>query len=192
MTLKVFAKLFALLALLGILLLQLPDWVREHPQGGAFRLQGAHGSVQLQDFHGHWLVLYFGYTRCPDVCPTNLAIWANVFQRLSPAEREKVRFLFISLDDVHDSADKVHDYVTFFDQQFMGATADAEMLAKVAEAYGVKYRRVAVDSAMGEVLDHSSFSYWLNPKGEIKRMFNHATDPDVLLRVMRQDWQKIP
>jgi len=113
------------------------------PAGGDFTLQSWRGSVRLADFRGQVVLLYFGYTWCPDVCPTNLGAIAQALQRLPPPVRARVQVLFVSVDPERDSVQRLKTYTAFFHPQMLGLTGTPPQLARVAQLYGAAYRKVA-------------------------------------------------
>lgn len=116
----------------------------------------------LSNLRGQWVLLVYGYTSCPDVCPATLSALRRVKEQLGP-QAEQVRVVFVSVDPERDSAALVQDYVRHFDEDFIGLTGNPETIAKAAEAYGVKYEAVKVDSALGYLVSHTAFVYVIDP-----------------------------
>jgi protein SCO1/2 len=157
------------------------------PVGGDFRLRSKDGPVALADFRGKVVLLYFGYTWCPDICPTNLAIIAHALKQLRPEERAQVQVLFISVDPARDDLDRLADYAGYWDPAVLGITGTAAEVAAVAERYGAAYRRTEqADSAMGYLVDHSSFTYVVSPDGRLVDTLVHATPPEDVIEVVRR------
>lgn len=157
------------------------------PTGGDFRLQGKHGSVALSDFRDRVVLLYFGYTACPDICPTNLAIIAHALKQLEPAERARVQVLFISVDPARDHPDRLAEYAAYWDPAFLGLTGTEQDVAAVARQYGAAYRIVEQsDSAMGYLVDHSAFTYVVDVQGALVATLPHATPTAELLLLLRR------
>lgn len=154
-------------------------------QGGDFTLQSADGPVSLKDLRGKVVVLYFGYTFCPDVCPTSLALIADAMQQLTPAEQARVQEVFVSVDPERDTPQKLKQYVAFFRPGTLGLTGTPEEIARVAKQYGVVYRKQAVTSAAGYVIDHSSYTYILSPDGKLRSKLLHAATPAEMAREIR-------
>lgn len=149
--------------------------LRPQPPGGDFSLHGVDGLRSLSDFRGKWVVLYFGFTACPDACPTNLAMWAHAFGKFPAAQQEQLRLVFISVDPERDSPSHLAEYAGHFHPHFVGVTGDHEQLTDVATRYGARYQRVALTSAMGYTIDHTSYSYLINPTGQLVRMFTDSS-----------------
>jgi protein SCO1 len=123
------------------------------PPGGDFTLEGVHGTVRLQDLRGKVVLIYFGYTLCPDICPTNLAGIARALEALSAEERARTQGIFISVDPERDTLENLAQYVHFFHPEMLGVTGSAEVLAHTAALYGAAYQKVATDSALGYMID---------------------------------------
>jgi len=163
-----------------------PD-VADAPTGGDFALEGRDGSVALSDFRGKVVLLYFGYTSCPDICPTNLAIMAYALKQLTPAERARVQVLFVSVDPARDTPERLAEYAAYFDPGILGITGSDAEVAAAAARYGAAYRRVEEpDSAMGYLVDHSAFTYVIDQQGRWVETLPHATASEEILRIVRR------
>jgi protein SCO1/2 len=164
-------------------------WMRPQgsilPPGGDFTLHSADGEISLHDFRQRVVLLYFGYTSCPDVCPTNLANLAASLKRLSNKGRQSVQVIFISVDPDRDTPAHLKQYTAFFDPSFIGVTSDAATVAKVARAYGVSYKKVEYPGAMGYLVDHSSLTYVIGPNGKLRETLPHAAPKDQITSVVR-------
>lgn len=189
---KALPTLLALLLfvlLVWLLLYWQPDRVipmSSPPRGGDFTLNSLAGPVTLQDFQDRVVLIYFGYTFCPDVCPTNLGFIAAALEQLRPNELKKVQGLFISVDPERDTLEKLADYAGYFHPGIMGATASPETLVEVAGRYGAVYRKVDHATADGGYLvDHSSFTYVVGPQGKLRKILDHATSPEEIVAVVR-------
>lgn len=156
------------------------------PPGGDFTLQSADGPVSLQALRGKVVLLYFGYTWCPDICPTNLAYIAAALQQLTPQELAGTRVLFISVDPQRDTPQRLTEYAAYFHPAITGITGSDAQIAEVARLYGASYRRTEQDSATGYVVDHSAYTYVVAPDGRLADTLDHATDPSrISARVRR-------
>src|SRR5574343_1567339 len=102
------------------------------PVGGDFTLQSADGPVSLHDFRGKLVLLYFGYTFCPDICPTSLTATAAGLQQLTPEEARRVAMLFVSVDPKRDTPAHLKEYAAFFHPNITGATGTPEVIAGIA------------------------------------------------------------
>ncbi|MCE9550152.1 MAG: SCO family protein [Betaproteobacteria bacterium] len=129
-----------------------------------FNLTDPNGKLRrLSDFKGKVVVVFFGYTHCPEICPTTLADLAQVM-RLLGKDAEKVQVLFVTLDPERDTPKILAEYVPFFHPSFLGLYGDAQTTAQVAKTFGVNYeKRVAKGSYM---LDHSDGTYLIGANGK--------------------------
>ena len=134
-----------------------------------------------RDFRGGFMLIYFGYTFCPDICPTELLIMGQAIDRLGPAG-ERVQPIFITIDPGRDTAGSLRKYVGNFHPRLIGLGGTAGQVAAAAKAYGVFYSKASAAAGTdgpGEYLmDHSSFVYLVGPKGRVRTMFSRGTDPD--------------
>jgi len=155
--------------------------------GGDFELQSASGPVSLADFRGHPVVMYIGYASCPDVCPTSLAVMAQGFRRLAPAEQAEVRGIFISVDPQRDTPGKLAEYSAFFHPNLVGLTGSREQIDRVVKQYGAYYRIAELDnSALGYAVDHSSRLYLIDADGRLAEVLSHSITPDELAAKLRR------
>jgi len=156
------------------------------PQGGDFTLEAASGPVDLASLRGQVVLIYFGYTLCPDICPTNLAMMAGALKAMTPAERERVRGLFVSVDPERDDPQRLAQYAAYFHPNILGVTGNPEQVARAAALYGAIYRRVVqADSAMAYLVDHSADTYVVDTQGRWVHTFPHATPATELLAYIR-------
>ncbi len=133
------------------------DFVLDSSQGGQF---------QLTDHRGKFVMIFFGYTFCPDVCPATLFEMKQVKQGLKE-KADWVEFVFITVDPERDTAEQLGRYLTSFDDSFYGLSASEERLSQVWNDYGV-YREIQEsNSAIGYLVDHTSRLYLINPDGEL-------------------------
>lgn len=155
--------------------------------GGDFTLQSAAGPVSLHDYRGKLVLIYFGYTYCPDVCPTSLAATAEGLKQLTPEELAKVAMIFISVDPKRDTPARLKEYAEFFHPAIVGVTGSAEAIAEIAKRYGVFYAEQKVDTAGGGyVVDHSSDTFVVAPDGAVVSKIAHATPPDQVALAIRK------
>jgi protein SCO1 len=138
------------------------------PKGSSvhFALTGPDGRVATeQSFRGKWLVIYFGYTSCPDICPTTMMELAQALQALGP-RAAKVQALFISVDPQHDKPDLLAEYLKSFDPNFVGLTGTSAQISAAAKSFNVFYERHDADDG-NYTYDHSSYLYLVDPGGEL-------------------------
>ncbi len=164
----------------------LSDVIEAAPRGGDFTLMSADGPFRLQDQRGKVVLIYFGYTSCPDVCPTNLAIMAQALNELSAEELARVQGLFVSVDPARDKVDLLKKYAHHFHDTMQGVTGSPEEIAEVAKHYGVAYRKVEGDSEVGYMVDHSSNTFIVAPDGSLYAMLPHAAPAQEILKITRE------
>jgi protein SCO1/2 len=133
-------------------------------------LVGPHGgAVPLRDLVGRWLWVYFGFTHCPDACPTALAGASREYRALGePAERLAV--VFVSLDPQRDTPRRLATYVPLFHHQLVGLTGTSAAIAEVVRAFGVEYRRHE-SAPMGPAIDHTGYVHAVDPAGIIRAIY---------------------
>ena len=159
------------------------------PIGGPFALTAHDGrAVTDQTFRGKWLLVYFGYTHCPDVCPTTLADIAELLEQLGPLA-EKVQPLFITIDPERDATATVAEFVGAFDRRIIGLTGTPAEIAAAAKQYRVYYKKLPAEAASDNYLmEHSSFIYVMNPDGKYVTLFSpqQGQKPDQMASQLRQ------
>lgn len=155
--------------------------------GGDFTLQSASGPVSLKDYQGKVVLVYFGYTYCPDICPTSLVSTAAGLNLLKPEELAKVAMLFISVDPERDTPARLKEYAEFFHPAIVGVTGTPENLAEIAKRYGVFYAKQKVATAGdGYVVDHSADTYVVGRDGKLVSKIAHAAPPvDVVAEIRK-------
>ena len=155
------------------------------PSGGDFTLQGKNGPVALKDYRGKVVLLYFGYTFCPDVCPTSLSLMAQALSSLTPAERERVQGIFISVDPERDTLDRLKEYAPFFHPSIIGITGTPDQVATVAGQYGASYMKQKANADGQYAVDHSSITYVIDAQGKLVASLPHASPPDQIVDAVR-------
>jgi protein SCO1/2 len=153
------------------------------PIGGPFALIDHTGKLRTdEDFRGELLLIYFGYSYCPDVCPTDLLQIGLALDGLG-AGAEAVQPLFITLDPERDTAVHLAEYVPFFHPRLIGLTGSAEQIRRVALAYKVYYAKYPPDSS-DYVIDHSSFIYLVDKAGKYIGFFPSGTTADRMIEII--------
>ncbi len=164
-----------------------PLTVSSQSEGGEFTLQSLSGPVSLKDYRGKVTLLYFGYTMCPDVCPTNLSMMSNALMQLSDKELSQVQPIFISVDPKRDTMERLAEYSNYFHPSIIGASDTPEIIKELADRYGVAYQLVVQDaSATNYVVDHSSETYVIDPQGKLVERLEHAAPPAEILAVIKK------
>jgi protein SCO1/2 len=153
--------------------------------GKDFSLQDPSGRTRtLADFRGKAVVIFFGYTQCPDVCPTTLATLAQAMKDLG-ADADRVQVLFITVDPDRDTADLLSKYVPSFDPRFLGLRGDADATARTAKEFKVLYQKVPGPTPGSYTMDHSAGSYVFDPKGRLRLFVSNAQGADVYAHDLR-------
>ncbi len=148
--------------------------------GGPFTLVDHTGrTVTERDFAGRALLVYFGFTYCPDVCPTELGTIAAALDAMGPAA-ERVTPVFISIDPERDTPEAMADYVSRFHPRMVGLTGSAEQVAQAARAYRVYYAKVQPRDTTAYLMDHSSFIYFVGPDARVRSLFRPESTPEAI------------
>ncbi|MEJ2764972.1 SCO family protein [Photobacterium sp. MCCC 1A19761] len=133
-------------------------------------------------------VVYFGYTHCPDVCPTSLAVLSAALKKLDNDTRKQLWPIFITLDPERDTPEKSAQYAQYFHQDIIGMTGTAEQTKALAQKYGVLYMRTELkDSALEYAVDHSSYFYLLQPDGTLVDKVQHTLNPVILVDAINKN-----
>ena len=136
------------------------------PSGGEFTLSSTRGSINLGDLEGKVVMLFFGYTSCPDVCPLSLAKISACLSSLGAEQAQDVGALFITLDPGRDTAERMHQYAGFFHPGIIGLTGSKGTIDELTARYGVTYeRRQSPESALGYTISHSDTILLLDRDG---------------------------
>jgi protein SCO1/2 len=153
--------------------------------GGPFRLVDQNGkAVTDADLKGKWSLVYFGYTHCPDACPTALNDIAIALDQLGP-KREAVRSVFITVDPERDTPEVLKDYVTSFDAQILALSGSPEEIARAAKAYRVYYAKHP-EPGGDYSMDHSSVIYVMDPEGRFTASFTHQSTPEEIAERLKK------
>lgn len=140
----------------------------------------------LQDFRGKLVVVFFGYTQCPDVCPTTMAKMATVMKELGPASKD-VQVLFITLDPERDTQELLNAYVPAFHPSFIGLRGDAEATARTAKEFKVFYAKTpSGDDPKNYMVDHMTGSYVFDREGRVRLLVRHEAEPGAIASDLRQ------
>lgn len=156
------------------------------PTGGDFTLQSASGPVSLTDHRGKVVLLYFGYTYCPDICPTSLTATAQGLAGLAPAELARVQMIFVSVDPDRDTPERLKDYAPFFHPSIIGVTGTKAQIDDVARRYGASYAKQEIAGVANYVVDHSALTYVIAPDGRLVGSLPHAASPQQVTAEIRK------
>lgn len=139
--------------------------------GGDFTLTDQHGNaLSLADFRGKVVVLSFGYTHCPDICPTTMLTMQRLLKLLGD-EADKVQVLFITLDPERDTQERLRAYMDYFNPGFIAFSGSLDEIGKVAKQYGTRFEKEAVDDNGEYSIAHTGVIYLLDQKGRIRAFF---------------------
>lgn len=154
--------------------------------GGPFTLTDQYGRTRTDaDFRGQYMFVYFGYTFCPDVCPTELSAMTQAMDMLPAATQKKITPIFITIDPQRDTVKQMKAYVANFHPRMVGLTGTPEQIARVAKEYRVYY---AKDKNNGEtsdyLMDHSSIIFLMDPEGHYVTHFTPNTTPETIAKIL--------
>ena len=153
--------------------------------GGPFSLTDQNGrTVTDQDFKGSPFLVFFGFTHCPDICPTTMFEISEIFKKLGPAG-ERVRALFVTVDPERDTPKALKDYLSSFDPRIVGVTGDEAAIAAVAKAYRAYYKRVPLAEG-GYTMDHTAIIYLMGKDGRFVTPFSLKRTTDAAAAELRK------
>lgn len=138
----------------------------------------------LADFRGKAVVIFFGYTQCPDVCPTTMAEMSSVMKKLG-TDADKVQVLFVTLDPVRDTQALLAAYVPNFDRRFLGLRGDQAATDKVAQEFKVFYQKVEGKTPESYTIDHTAGSYVFDPAGHIRLFLRNGAKVDSVVHDLK-------
>jgi protein SCO1/2 len=154
--------------------------------GGPFHLVDHTGkAVTEQDFRGRYMLIYFGYSFCPDVCPTTLGVMAEALQKLG-SDSSRVVPIFITIDPERDTPELLKGYVGNFGPTFIGLTGTPDQIAQVARAYRVYYQKVPSKDGAPYLMDHSSIVYLLDRNGRFVTHFTHEAKAEQIAAAVQK------
>jgi protein SCO1/2 len=140
---------------------------------------------RLADYRGKVVLVFFGFTQCPDVCPTALARQAQVMQLLA-SDADRVQVIFISVDPERDSDEILRAYTSGFDPRFTGWRFDLDTTARLAREFKVFYTKVPLkDSALGYTIDHTALTFVFDPRGQIRLAVRHEQSAESVAADLR-------
>lgn len=138
----------------------------------------------MADFRGKAVVIFFGYTQCPDVCPTTMTGMAEAMKLLGP-EASKVQVLFVTVDPERDTPQLLAQYVPVFHPSFLGLYADEQTLAKTAMDFRIFYKKQPGGSPTTYTVDHTAGSYIYDPQGRLRLYIKHGEKPEVIAKDLK-------
>jgi protein SCO1 len=157
--------------------------------GGPFKLIDQHGkTVTDRDFRGRHMLIFFGFTHCPDICPAELQVISQSLDALG-ADADKVVPIFVTVDPERDTPEVMGEYVKNFGTRFVGLTGSPEAIAEAAKAYRVAFSQFEYKRQDGEYsysVDHTTLAYLMSPEGEYVTHFNYGTPADKMTETLRR------
>jgi cytochrome oxidase Cu insertion factor (SCO1/SenC/PrrC family) len=162
-------------------------WNRE-PIGGPFALTDQHGRRRTDaDFRGRLMLVYFGYTFCPDICPLGLTTVSDAIDRLPAEIQDEVVPLFITVDPARDTVEVMREYVGSFSPRLIGLTGNEAAIASTLRAYRVYARKSDAETGDGRYLvDHSTFTYLMGRDGKYLAHFGHSTTSEEMAKQLEE------
>lgn len=157
--------------------------------GGPFSLTDHTGQAVTQDIlKGKVSLVYFGYSFCPDICPTDLQLIGQALDQLSAGELASTQALFVSIDPERDTAEQLAGYVSLFHPSLRGLTGTPEQIAEAARSYRAYYKKVSAEEAgtTDYLMDHSAFIYLMDRNGDFVRVFGHGVNPAEMVEWVRK------
>lgn len=146
-----------------------------------FKLTDHNGQVRtLADFKGKAVAVFFGYTHCPDVCPTTLADFAAALKILGPDEAARVQVIFVTVDPERDTPEMLRQFVPAFNPSFLGMYTDAASLALLAKEYKVVFQKTAQKGPGDYLIDHSAGTYVYDPQGRLRLLMPYGSPPEAI------------
>ena len=160
--------------------------------GGPFSLINQHGERMTEkDFSGRFMLIYFGYTYCPDFCPLSLSTMTEALDLLDHGRAEQVTPIFISIDPARDTVEQLNDYVPNFHPRLIGLTGTDEEVNAAARAYRIYHAIPPHDDEDDTyAVDHSTFIYLMAPDGTYRTHFNHNASPEEIAERLKDETKK--
>jgi protein SCO1/2 len=153
--------------------------------GGPFQLTDDKGhSVTDASYRGRWMLVFFGYTNCPDECPLTLQKMATALHDLGPLA-DRIAPMFITIDPMRDTSERLANYLENFDTRINGLTGNDKQIAAVAKAYRVYYEPGRNEESGADLVSHSTFLYLMDPSGKLNALFSQDVTPEKLTAALR-------
>lgn len=156
------------------------------PAGADFVLESVDGPVDSRAYRGKVLLVYFGYSNCPDLCPAALAVGGQALNALSPAERQRVKLFMVSVDPERDTVRHLKNYTAFFHSEMIGITGSPAEIASLAKAYGAGYIKQPAKADGSYAVDHTVSTYVVDTKGKLAAVLDHGATPEAVIASVRK------
>ncbi len=159
------------------------DQRAQYLPGGDFTLKRNQQPFSLSSLRGSPVILYFGYTHCPDICPVGLAVIRDALK--SSPTFASVNVVFITVDPLRDTPERLNEYVSFFDPRIIPLSGTEEQIREVAKSYGTYFMRSELGGAEDYTVDHTAYFYLIDQAGNLIRVLDHATDASALAEALK-------
>lgn len=155
--------------------------------GGPFTLQKQDGSVVTdQTYAGQYRLMFFGFTYCPDICPAELGTLSRVLDQLTPAQKEKIKVIFISTDPERDTVEQMNQYMSLFHPDIDGLTGSREQINAVLSAYKIYAQRVQTPEMTDYTMDHTANMYLFDKENNVTAIFKSGVSDRAILKVLNK------
>ncbi|XOB63076.1 SCO family protein [Campylobacterota bacterium DY0563] len=178
---RMFSKLSIVVVVASFLIIFLKPYVDEYKEAKKydFKVNTLDGEVTKDSLKGKALAVYFGYTYCPDVCPTSLGSLSSALKKFDKEKTDNFVGLFISVDPDRDTLKNLKEYAQYFHKNFIGATSTKENIDDITSRYETYYKKITLEnSAMGYSVSHTSFIYLFDKNGKFVAKVDHFSDPN--------------
>ena len=184
-----FLKIIISLAVSIVLIIVIKPFVDDYKEKKQyeFTVDTIDGAISKDDFKGKVLAVYFGYTFCPDVCPTSLSALSQALNELPKEQQKEVVGLFISVDPDRDTLKNLNEYTKYFNRNFIGGTSTKENIDDITSRYKSYYEKIILeDSAMGYSISHTSFIYLFDKDGKFIEKIEHFSNPNAIKKNLEE------
>ncbi|WP_171966431.1 SCO family protein [Mariprofundus micogutta] len=186
------ARRYIVVMLIGLTTLLLSSCSSEQVTRDDFTLQSVDGPVSLSEYRNNIVLLFFGYTHCPDVCPATMNNVASALRTLDPVDTARVKVLFVTVDPERDSAEYLDRYLAYFNPEFIGLSGSAEEIKKAARVFEVEFFKEGERADNKYEVTHSSFLFLLDGDGKTVDIMSHRTKPDDIAIALRKWLNALP
>jgi protein SCO1/2 len=156
------------------------------PIGGEFTLTDHNGQpFSLSSLEGKVVLIFFGYTMCPDACPTTLSKLSSAYGRLTPDERARVKAVYISIDPERDTPAVMKDHLTYFGVDAIGLTGTVEGTSEVARQFGAHFEKTSDKTAAGYLMSHTVSIFGLDAEGQTRLLIDYEASVDLVVKEIR-------
>lgn len=156
--------------------------------GGSFNLTNHLGKpVTEKDFAGKYMLIYFGYANCPDVCPVDLQVMGDAYAALDNSQKSLINLMFVTIDPERDTVEQLAIYAPLFNDDLIGYTGTLEQIKAIKKTFRVYGAKAVDDSASDYTMDHSNMIYVMDKRGEYIKHFSFGTKPEVITEYLKKN-----